>query len=156
MTTPHPVPAGFSAGRDLLGYTHGATPPADSWLAAFAGSLMQQPTAAHGTEALLSGLRFYTAAFVAEIATLPPVEERLPPLPGRIAQAIYTATGPIIVAVYQTLIRRQAGQEEIHAAFAQAATELIAAYHPTYPTRTGADPSPVRPEIAAQERITEE
>lgn len=130
MTTPHPVPTGFSAGRDLLGYTLGATPPADAWLAAFTGSLLQQPTAAHGTEALMSGLRFYTAAFVAEIAALPPVEARLPPLPGNTAQAIYTATGPIIVSVYQTLIRRKAGREEIQAAFAQAAAELIAAYHP--------------------------
>jgi hypothetical protein len=147
---PHSVSAGFSAGRDLLGYTPGATPPADAWLATFTGSLLQQPTAAHGTEALMSGLRFYTAAFVAEIAALPPVEARLPPLPGHTAQAIYTATGPIIVTVYQTLILRQARREEIEAAFAQAAAELIAAYHPTYPTRTESATSVVGPETATK------
>jgi hypothetical protein len=130
MTTPHLIPAGFSAGRDLLGYTRGATPPADAWLAAFTGSLIKQPTAAHGTEALMSGLRFYTAAFVAEIAALPPVEARLPPLPGTTARAIYTATGLIILTVYQTLIRRKAGRAEIRAAFARAAAELITTYHP--------------------------
>ncbi len=128
MTIQHYIPAEFSAGRDLLGYTNTATPSADVWLATFAASLMQEPTAAHGTDALMSGLRFYTPAFVAEIAALPPVEARLPPLAGSTVRAIYTATGPIIVTVYRTLIQRQAGREEIQAAFAQAASELVATY----------------------------
>jgi hypothetical protein len=137
MNTPHHVPAGFSVGRDLLGYTLGATPSADAWLATFTGSLMQQPTAAHATDAFMSGLRFYTPAFVAEIAALPPVESRLPPIPGRTAQAIYTATGSIVIAVYQTLIRRNGGREKIQAAFAQAVDGLLAAYHPDLSSTNG-------------------
>ena len=137
MNTPHHVPAGFSVGRDLLGYTLGATPSADAWLATFTGSLMQQPTAAHATDAFMSGLRFYTPAFVAEIAALPPVESRLPPIPGRTAQAIYTATGPIVIAVYQTLIHRNCGREKIQAAFAQAVDGLLAAYHPDLSSTNG-------------------
>ena len=130
MTTPQHLTAGFSVGRDLLGYTLEATPSADAWLAAFTGSFMQQPTAAHATDAFMSGLRFYTPAFVAEITALPLVESRLPPITGRTAQAIYTATGPIVVAVYQTLIRHNGGREDIQTAFAQAVDGLLAAYHP--------------------------
>jgi hypothetical protein len=131
MNIPNHVPAdfSFSAGRDLLGYTPEATPGADAWLAAFTRSFMQQPDAAHATEAFMSGQRFYTPAFVAEIAALPPVESRLPPLAGRAAQGIYTATGPIIVAVYQTLIRRKASHADIQAGFAQAVEGLVSAYH---------------------------
>lgn len=137
MNTPHHVPAGFSVGRDLLGYTLGATPSADAWLAAFTRSFLQQPTAAHATDAFMSGLRFYTPAFVAEIAALPPVESRLPPIPGRTAQAIYTATGPIVIAVYQTLIRRNGGREKIQVAFAQAVDGLLAAHHPDLSSTNG-------------------
>jgi hypothetical protein len=129
LTTPHHPPAEFRAGRDLLDYTFTATPSADVWIATFATRLVQQPTAAYATDALMSGLRFYTAAFVAEIAALPPVASRLPPLTSHAVQAIYTATGPIIVAVYQNLIRRNAEPVEIQAAFAQAAEGLLTTFH---------------------------
>jgi hypothetical protein len=137
MNSPYHLTADNSAGRDLLGYTPGATPSADAWLAAFTGSLLRQPTAAHATEAFMSGLRFYTPEFVAEIAALPPVESRLPPITGRTAQAIYTATGPIIVAVFQTLIRRNASRADTQAAFARAVEGLLATIHPDSHSTSG-------------------
>src|SRR5215212_2266044 len=103
----------FGGGRDMLNYTPGATPSADVWLAAFTTDLMGHADADHGAQALMSGLRFYTSAFVAELAALPPVEARLPPLPGSGARAIYTATSPIIRDVYEQLIRRHASHAEI-------------------------------------------
>ena len=69
---------------------------------------------------LMSGLRFFTAEFVAGIASLPSPETRQPPIGGRIPRAIYTATGPIIEDVYQKLISRNDGRGQIQAALAQA------------------------------------
>ena len=148
MNSPRHLIADISVGRDLLGYTPGATPSADAWLATFTGSVMQQPTAAHATEAFMSGLRFYTPAFVAEIAALPPVESRLPPLSGHTAQAIYTASGPIIVTVFQTLIRRNASRAATQAAFARAVDELLAAHHPGLHSTYGVRYQERRPDVA--------
>jgi hypothetical protein len=117
--------ARFGPQPDLLGFASTATPTADAWLQAFTDHFMSHPNAAAGADAFMSGVRFYTAAFVAEIKALPPVEERQPPLPGRIPRAIYMTAGPIIVDVYQNLMSRNAGHREIHAAFVRAMPGLL-------------------------------
>jgi hypothetical protein len=119
------------AGRDMLNYTPGATPSADAWLAAFTQDFLAHPDGSHGAQALMSGLRFYTADFAAELAALPPVEVRLPPLTGSVARAIYTATGLLILGVYEQWIRRHASHAEIQAAFTAALPGLQAQYHGT-------------------------
>ena len=124
----------FGGSRDMLGYTPGATPSADAWLGTFTTDFIAHADGTHGAHALMSGLRFYTAAFVAEIAALPPVESRLPPVSGPLARAIYTATRPIILDVYQTQIRQHTGNAEILAAFTRAMPGLLATYHGTPPT----------------------
>jgi hypothetical protein len=118
----------FNSGPDVLGFTATATPAADEWLAAFTTYFMKHPQAKPGVRALMSGLRFYTAPFVAELGALPSVELREPALPGRIPNAIYTSTRSIIAAVYQTRISRNAGRQEVQAAFAQAMPGLIGQY----------------------------
>jgi hypothetical protein len=120
--------ARFAGRRDLLGFAADATPSADEWLAAFTRHFLGHPDAEHGHQALMSGLRFYTADFVAAIAALPPVAVRQPPLLGNRPRAIYTAAGPIIAAVYQQLIARHAAREEISAAFTEAAPGLLGGY----------------------------
>ena len=125
------ITAGFGARPDMLGFAAGATPTADEWLTAFTANFMGQPYADHGALALMSGLRFYTPAFVAALAALPPVEMRQPHIAGTIPRAIYTATGPIIADAYQKLIGRNAGHAEIQAAFAQATPALAAQYNQT-------------------------
>lgn len=117
--------ARFSPQPDLLGFASTATPDADAWLVAFTDDFMKHPNIAHGADAFMSGLRFYTAAFVAEIKALPPIESRQPPLPGRIPRAVYMTAGPSIVDVYQNLMSRSAGHREIHAAFVQAMPGLL-------------------------------
>ena len=77
----------------------------------------------------MSGLRYYTPAFMAEIAALPPVESRLPPLAGSAVRAIYTAAQPILLAVYATHIGRQAEPAAVRAAFAHAMPGLLAHSH---------------------------
>jgi hypothetical protein len=128
MATPHPFDTRFSASRDLLGYTPAATPSADTWLATFARDFIAHADGAHGADALMSGLRYYTPAFMAEIAALPPVESRLPPLSGSAARAIYTAAQPILLDVYATHIGRRAEDAAIRAAFAHAMPGLLAHY----------------------------
>jgi len=120
--------ARFAGRRDRLGFAADATPSADEWLAAFTRHFLGQPDAEHGQQALMSGLRFYTADFVAAIAALPPVALRRPPILGNRPRAIYTAAGPIIAAVYQQLIARNAAREEISAAFTEAAPGLLGGY----------------------------
>jgi hypothetical protein len=110
---------------DLLGFTPTATPTADVWLHAFTDSFMSRSTAAYGTDALMSGLRFFTADFVAQIQALPPIDARQPPLPGRIPRAVYATVGPIIVDVYQNVISHKAGRGEIRTAFLQAMPGLL-------------------------------
>jgi len=114
---------------DMLDFATGATPSADEWLVAFTGSFMQHPEVAHATNTLMSGLRFFTAEFVADVASLPSPETRRPQLAGRIPRAIYTATGPIIQDVYQKLISGNAGRSQIQAAFAQAVPVLVGEYN---------------------------
>ena len=63
--------ARFAGRRDRLGCAADATPSADEWLAAFTRHFLGQPDAEHGRQGLMSGLRFYTADFVAAIAALP-------------------------------------------------------------------------------------
>jgi hypothetical protein len=122
------ITARFATGPDLLGFEATATPAADEWLAAFTTYFLRHPEAKHGVRALMSGLRFYTPAFVAEVTALPAVELRQPPLPGRIPNAIYTATRSIIASVYQERISRQAERQAVQAAFAQAMPGLIGQY----------------------------
>lgn len=122
------VTARFDSGPDVLGFTATATPAADEWLAAFTTYFMKHPQARPAARALMSGLRFFTAPFVAEIAALPSVELRQPALPGRIPNAIYTSTRSIIAAVYQNRISRNAGPQEVQAAFAQAMPGLLGQY----------------------------
>ena len=129
----------FGASRDMLGYTPGATPSADTWLGTFTSDFVAHADATRGAHALMSGLRFYTPAFVAEIGALPPVESRLPPIRSRSAQAVYTAAGPIIRDVYERLIRQHAGRTEIQAAFAEATPGLLAQYHAAPATDNGMD-----------------
>jgi len=114
-----------SSSLDLLGFAPTATPTADAWLDTFTNDFMQRPTAAHGADTFMSGLRFYNAAFVAELQALPPVEARHPKLPGVIPRAIYTTAGTIIVAVYTNFISRNAGRGEIRAAFALEMPNLL-------------------------------
>ena len=125
----HRLVARFGPQSDLLGFAPSATPDADTWLTAFTGNFMSHPTAAHGTDALMSGLRFYTPAFVAELKALPSIDVRQPPLAGRIPRAIYTTAGPIIVDVYQNLISRNTGHREIQTAFLQAMPGLVNQYN---------------------------
>jgi hypothetical protein len=113
---------------DMLGFAADATPSADEWLAAFTADFVRYPAAEHGARALMSGLRFYTAGFVAEIAALPPVSARQPALVGKDLCAVYTATGPIIADVYQNLIRHNAPRDDIQDAFAQSMPGLIGHY----------------------------
>lgn len=120
--------ARFTAKPDLLGFAPGATPAADAWLAAFTDDFMRAPDAAHGAQALMSGLRFYTAAFVAELAALPPVGSRRPAIVGAIPREVYTATGPIIAGVYAQFISRDAPPAQIQAAFARETPALVACY----------------------------
>lgn len=129
MSTPNPSDPGFGASRDLLGYTPAATPSADSWLTTFARDFIAHADGARGADALMSGLRYYTPAFMAEIAALPPVESRLPPLAGSAVRAIYTAAQPILLDVYATHIGRQAEAAAVRAAFAHAMPGLLAHYH---------------------------
>jgi len=114
---------------DMLAFAPDATPSADEWLVAFTESFVRRPDSAHATNTLMSGLRFFTAEFVANIASLPSPETRRPPIGGRIPRAIYTATGPIIQDVYQKLISRNAGRGQIQAAFAQAVPVLVGEYN---------------------------
>jgi hypothetical protein len=120
--------ARFTAKPDLLGFAPGAAPAADAWLAAFTDNFMRAPDAAHGAQALMSGVRFYTAAFVAELAALPPVESRRPAIVGAIPREVYTATGPIIVRVYAQFISRNVPLAQIQAAFARETPALVACY----------------------------
>jgi hypothetical protein len=120
--------ARFAGRRDRLGCAADATPSADEWLAAFTRHFLGQPDAEHGRQGLISGLRFYTADFVAAIAALPPVALRQPPILGNRPRAIYIAAGPIIAAVYQQLIARNAAREEISTAFTEAAPRLLGGY----------------------------
>jgi hypothetical protein len=119
----------FSAKPDLLGFADAATPTADEWLTAFTLYFMQNPGVEHGVRGLMAGLRFFTAQFVAEIAALPPVESQRSPVAGSIPKAIYTATAPIVVGVYQNSISRKAGRGDIQAAFTQAAPRLMDEYN---------------------------
>lgn len=121
--------ASFGPRADVLDFAQGATPSADEWLVAFTDSFMQRPDAVHATRTLMSGLRFFTAQFVANIASLPSPETRRPPIGGSIPRAIYAATGPIIEDVYEKFIRRSAGRAQIQAAFAQAVPVLVGAYN---------------------------
>jgi hypothetical protein len=123
--------------RDMLGYTPAATPSADAWLASFTRAFTAQANGQPGARALMSGLRFVTADFMAEIAALPPVALRLPPLPGGGTQAIYTATQGIIRDIYENQIQRQAEPAAILEAVTQAMPGLLAAYHGSPTPGTG-------------------
>src|SRR5690348_13967878 len=129
MTLWNQFTARFGARPDLLGFAATATPTADEWLGAFTGRFMQHPDTADGTQALLSGLRIYTPDFMAQLAALPPVAARRPPIMGNIPQAVYTATGPIILDVYQRLLSQSADRREIQAAFTQAVPALVQRYN---------------------------
>ncbi len=121
--------ASFVPRADMLDFAQDATPSADEWLVAFTESFMRFHDAEHATRTLMSGLRFFTAEFVADIASLPSPETRQPPIGGSIPRAIYAATGPIIEDVYQKVIRRNAGRGQIQAAFAQAVPVLVGEYN---------------------------
>ena len=121
--------ARFAPRADMLDFAPNATPSADEWLVAFTTSFVRQPDAAHATSTLMSGLRFFTAEFVAAVSSLPSPETRQPPIGGSIPRAIYAATGPIIEDVYQKLISRNAERGQIQAAFAQAVPVLVGAYN---------------------------
>jgi hypothetical protein len=121
--------ARFGPRPDMLAFVPDATPSADEWLLAFTESFVRRPDAAHATNTLMSGLRFFTAEFVAGVASLPSPETRQPPIGGRIPRAIYTATGLIIQDVYQKLISRNAGRGQIQTAFAQAVPVLVGEYN---------------------------
>jgi hypothetical protein len=129
--------ARFGAQPDLLGFAATATPSADAWLGAFTDRFMQHPDTVAGTQAFMSGLRFYTADFMTQLAALPPVATRRPPIMGNIPCAIYTATGPIILDVYERLIRQHADRRTIEAAFTQALPALIQQYNATTYTANG-------------------
>lgn len=128
MTPWNPTPARLGARPDLLGFAT-AAPTADAWLLAFTDYFMQHPDTDSGVRALMSGLRFYTAAFVAEIAALPPAATHQPALPSPAACAVYTATAPIIADIYQNLIRHDAPRDDIADAFGQSLPGLISHYH---------------------------
>lgn len=121
--------ARFGPRADMLAFAPGATPSADEWLVAFTESFVRRPDSAHATNTLMSGLRFFTAEFVADVASLPSPETRRPPIGGRVPRAIYTATGPIIQDVYSKLISRNAGRGQIQAAFARAVPVLVGEYN---------------------------
>jgi len=121
--------ARFGPRADMLAFAPDATPSADDWLVAFTENFVRRPDAAYATNTLMSGLRFFTAEFVANIASLPSPETRKPPIGGRVPRAIYTATGPIIQDVYQKLISRNAGRGQIQAAFARAVPVLVGEYN---------------------------
>src|SRR3954447_25179871 len=87
--------ARIGAKPDLLGFAAGATPSADEWLAAFTRHFMSNPEAAQGTQALMAGLPFYTPAFVAALAALPPGGTPQHPIAGTIPREIYTTAGPL-------------------------------------------------------------
>lgn len=123
------VATSFGPKADMLAFAPDATPSADEWLVAFTESFVRRPDAAHATNSLMSGLRFFTPDFVANIASLPTPETRQPPIGGRIPRAIYAATGPIIQDVYQKLISQNAGRGQIQAAFAQAVPVLVGEYN---------------------------
>jgi hypothetical protein len=118
----------FGTKRDMLGFTAAATPSAEEWLDAFTTDFMRHPTTEHGAQALMSGVRFYTPAFVAQLAALSPVTAHQPAITGTIPRAIYTATGPLISGVYENLISRHAGQAEMQTAFTTAAAQLVKEY----------------------------
>ena len=118
----------FGTKRDMLGFTAAATPTAEEWLDAFTTNFMQYPNAEHGAQALMSGVRFYTPAFVAQLAALSPVTAHQPAITGTIPRAIYTATGPLISGVYENLISRHGGQAEMQTAFTTAAAQLVKEY----------------------------
>jgi hypothetical protein len=125
--------ARFTAKPDLLGFAPGATPAADEWLAAFTDDFMRYPAAAHAAQALMSGVRFYTAAFVAEIAALPPVGSRRHAIVGAVPRAVYSATRPIIAGVYAQFISWDAAPLQIQAAFARQTPALVACYQGAQP-----------------------
>jgi hypothetical protein len=117
--------ARFGPQSDMLGLSPSDSPTADTWLYAFTDNFMSRSTAANGADALMSGLRFYTADFVTQLQALPPIAARQPPLPGRIPRAIYATAAPIIVDVYQNVISRNGGRAEIRTAFMQAMPGLL-------------------------------
>ena len=121
--------ARFGPQPDLLGFAADAHPAADAWLETFTDDFMRNPDAVHGAAIMMSGLRFFTADFVAQIAALPPVATRRPAIAGRIPRDVYSAAGPIIAGVYQTCISRNAAHAEIQAAFAQAMPLLTSRYN---------------------------
>lgn len=129
MSPWNPTPARLDTRPDLLGFAAAATPSADAWLVAFTDYFVQHPDADAGVRALLSGLRFYTAAFVAELTALPAGAAHQPPLPGPAACAVYAATAPIIADVYEHLIRHNAPRANIADAFAQSLPGLLGHYH---------------------------
>jgi len=124
----HQLTARLGPRADMLDFSPSAAPSADEWLVAFTKSFIRRPDAAHATNTLMSGLRFFTAEFVANIASLPSPETRQPPIGGSIPRAIYKTTGPIIEDVYHRLISRDAGREQIQAAFAHAVPALVGEY----------------------------
>jgi hypothetical protein len=121
--------ASFGPKVDVLGFAPDAKPSTEQWLVAFTESFMRHHDAPHATNTLMSGLRFFTAEFVANIAPLAPPETRQPPVYGSVPRAIYAATGPIIEDVYQKLISQNAGSGQIRAAFAHAVPVLVGEYN---------------------------
>jgi hypothetical protein len=119
----------FGPRADTLAFAPDATPSADEWLTAFTENFVRHPDATRATNALMEGLRFFTADFVASIASLPTPERRLPPNAGRMPMAIYAATGPIIEEVYRKLISHNAGRGQIRAAFTLAVPVLVVEYN---------------------------
>ena len=119
----------FAPRGDKLNFATDATPSADEWLVSFTESFMGHPDAAHATNTLMSSLRYFTAEFVAGVASLPSPEARRPPIAGRIPRAVYTATATIIQDVYHKLISQNAERGQIQAAFAQAVPVLVSEYN---------------------------
>jgi len=132
------ITAPFRAQLDMLGFAADAMPSPDEWLVAFTRQFLRRPEVARGAQLLMSGLRFFTADFVAALTLLPPGERRHPALPGDIPQATYTAAGPIIVDVYERLIGRKAGPAEIERGFLAAAPALLGHYDGAVYVTTGA------------------
>lgn len=123
------ITARFGPKADMLGFAADATPSAHEWLVAFTTDFMGHADAAHSTQALMSGLRFYTPDFMAQIAALPPIETRPYEVAGNIPRAVYTLTGPAIVDVYQKVISRSVERGQVQAAFAQFAPVLVGRYN---------------------------
>jgi hypothetical protein len=126
--------ARFGVTPALLGFNRDARPAADEWLAAFTAAFTSQQNVA-----------LPAPARGAARAAHPLLVMSAPPRAGGRPGVIYTATGPILAAAYQTLIHRRAEPRDAPAGRASPGTLA------TDPARAPSVPAESRPREGGHE-----